>query len=102
MVGRYYWSKQSITRNYQWTGGLIPPVLFIIHPHITMTLFTINNKDYSHNELNLIRDFFTDDQWNIIDYALDEYKQSGEVVEVDVKPITKVRDAMYQLLRSAY
>ena len=42
-----------------------------------MTLFTINNKDYTHKELNLIRDFFTDDQWNIIDYALDEYKQSG-------------------------
>ena len=42
----------------------------------TMTLFTINNKDYTHKELNLIRDFFTDDQWNIIDYALDEYKQS--------------------------
>ena len=45
-----------------------------------MTKFTINNKDYTHKELNLIRDFFTDDQWNIIDYALDEYKQSGEVV----------------------
>ena len=42
-----------------------------------MTLFTINNKDYTHKELNLIRDFFTDSQWNIIDYALDEYKQSS-------------------------
>ena len=68
----------------------------------TMTLFTINNKDYTHKELNLIRDFFTDDQWNIIDYALDEYKQSGEVVEVDVKPITKVRDVMYELIRTSY
>ena len=68
----------------------------------TMTLFTINNKDYTHKELNLIRDFFTDDQWNIIDYALDEYKQSGEVVEVDVHPITKVRDVMYELIRTSY
>ena len=68
----------------------------------TMTLFTINNKDYTHKELNLIRDFFTDDQWNIIDYALDEYKQSGEVVEVDVQPITKVRDVMYELIRTSY
>ena len=67
-----------------------------------MTLFTINNKDYTHKELNLIRDFFTDDQWNIIDYALDVYKQSGEVVEVDVQPITKVRDVMYELIRTSY
>ena len=67
-----------------------------------MTLFTINNKDYTHKELNLIRDFFTDDQWNIIYYALDEYKQSGEVVEVDVQPITKVRDVMYELIRTSY
>ena len=67
-----------------------------------MTLFTINNKDYTHKELNLIRDFFTDDQWNIIDYALDEYNQSGEVVEVDVQPITEVRDVMYELIRTSY
>ncbi len=67
-----------------------------------MTKFTINNKDYTHKELNLIRDFFTDSQWNIIDYALDEYKQSGEVVEVDVQPITEVRDVMYELIRTSY
>ena len=67
-----------------------------------MTKFTINNKDYTHKELNLIRDFFTDDQWNIIGFALDEYKQSGEVVEVDVQPITKVRDVMYELIRTSY
>ena len=67
-----------------------------------MTTFTINNKDYSHKELNLIRDFFTDQQWNIIDDALDEYKQSGEVVDVDVKPIKEVIDVMYELLRTSY
>ena len=67
-----------------------------------MTTFTINNKDYSHKELNLIRDFYTDQQWNIIDYALDEYKQSGEVVDVDVKPIKEVIDVMYELLRTSY
>ena len=76
--------------------------MFTNYSQTTMTLFTINNKDYSHKELNLIRDFFTDDQWNIIDYALDEYKQSGEVVEVDVQPITKVRDVMYELIRTSY
>ena len=67
-----------------------------------MTTFTIHNKDYSHKELNLIRDFFTNQQWNIIDYALDEYKQSGEVVDVDVKPIKEVIDVMYELLRTSY
>ena len=67
-----------------------------------MTTFTINNKDYSHKELNLIRDFFTNQQWNITDYALDEYKQSGEVVDVDVKPIKEVIDVMYELLRTSY
>ena len=76
--------------------------MFTNYSQTTMTLFTINNKDYTHKELNLIRDFFTDDQWNIIDYTLDEYKQSGEVVEVDVKPITKVRDVMYELILTSY
>ena len=76
--------------------------MFTNYSQTTMTLFTINNKDYTHKELNLIRDFFTDDQWNIIDYALDEYKQSGEVVEVDVQPITEVRDVMYELIRTSY
>ena len=76
--------------------------MFTNYSHTTITLFTINNKDYTHKELNLIRDFFTDDQLNIIDSALDEYKQSGEVVEVDVQPITKVRDVMYELIRTSY
>ena len=67
-----------------------------------MSKFTINNKDYTHNELNLMYDFFTNDQWSVILSALDEYKQSGEVVEVDVQPITKVRDVMYELIRTSY
>ena len=47
-------------------------------------------------------DFFTDDQWTIITSALDEYRQSGEVVGVDVKPITEIRDVMFELFRGAY
>ena len=31
-----------------------------------MTTFTINNKEYTHKELNLMWDFFTPDQWNNI------------------------------------
>ena len=33
---------------------------------IIMTTFTINNKEYTHNELNLMWDFFTQDQWDSI------------------------------------
>jgi len=28
---------------------------------------TVNGKGYSHNQINLIREFFTDDQWEVID-----------------------------------
>ena len=31
-----------------------------------MTTFTINNKEYTHKELNLMWDFFTQDQWDSI------------------------------------
>ena len=33
---------------------------------IIMTKFTINGKEYTHKELNLIYDFFTLDQWDLI------------------------------------
>ena len=33
---------------------------------IIMTTFTINGKDYTHKELNMLWDFFTPDQWNNI------------------------------------
>ena len=31
-----------------------------------MTTLTINNKEYTHNELNLMWDLFTEDQWDRI------------------------------------
>ena len=66
-----------------------------------MTTFTINNKEYTHKELNLMWDFFTQDQWDVIDQALDCYAQTKryEGIEEDTH---QVRDAMYTLLRSAY
>ena len=66
-----------------------------------MPKFTVNNKDYSHKELNKIYDFFTQAQWDVIDQALDCYAQSKpyEGAEEDTH---QVRDAMYTLLRSAY
>ena len=66
-----------------------------------MPKFTVNNKDYSHKELNTMYDFFTQDQWDVIDQALDCYSQSQkyEGIEEDTH---QIRDAMYTLLRSAY
>ena len=59
---------------------------------------TINGKDYSHKDVNLIRDFFTDEQWDLIDYALCEY-QDHEDSTVECKELL---DVMYQVFRSAY
>ena len=67
-----------------------------------MTKFTINDKDYTHNELNLMYDFFTNDQWSVILSALDEYKQTGEAIDVDVQPIKDIREVMFELFRGAY
>ena len=66
-----------------------------------MTTFTVNDKEYSHRELNTMYEFFTQVQWDVIDQALDCYAQSGNYVGV-VNDTHEVRDAMYQLLRSAY
>ena len=35
---------------------------------------TINDKGYSHNDINLIREFFTDAQWDCIYDALSEFQ----------------------------
>ena len=66
-----------------------------------MTTFTINNKDYSHNELNTMYDFFTGEQWEIIVSALDQYKQLGESGGFDDKPIIEIRDVMFELFRGS-
>ena len=66
-----------------------------------MTTFTVNDKEYSNRELNTMYEFFTQDQWDVIDQALDCYAQSGSYVGV-VNDTHEVRDAMYTLLRSAY
>ena len=63
--------------------------------------FTVNNKDYSHKELNTMYEFFTQAQWDVIDQALDCYAQSENYVGV-ITDTHEVRDAMYALLRSAY
>ena len=49
------------------------------------TMFTVNNKQISHKDLNTVRDFFTDDQWDLIDYALSEYQDHEDATSEKCK-----------------
>jgi len=64
-----------------------------------MTAFlTINGKDYTHKDVNLIRDSFTDDQWDCIFDAVSEY-QDHEDSTVKCKEVLEI---MSNIFRSAY
>ena len=64
-----------------------------------MTAFlTINGKDYTHKDVNLIRDFFTDEQWDLIDSSLSEYQDHEDSTE----KCKEVLDIMGNIFRSAY
>ena len=64
-----------------------------------MTAFlTINGKDYTHKDVNLIRDFFTDEQWDCIFDAVSEYQDHEDSTE----KCKEVLDVIGQLFRSSY
>ena len=65
-----------------------------------MTTFTINNKEYTHKELNLLWDFFTEDQWDLILSSLDSFKDDDN--EEYNKGIPETIDTIQQLWRSSY
>ena len=65
---------------------------------IMSTMFTINNKQISHKDLNIVRDFFTDDQWDLIDYALSEYQDHDDSTEKCKETLNVIGD----LFRSSY
>jgi len=69
---------------------------------LSETLFIINGKDYSHRELNMIYDFFTQLQWDVIDSALDCYAQENGSKHNIEEECHQVRDVMYEVLRAAY
>jgi len=69
---------------------------------LSETKFTINGKDYSHRELNMIYDFFTQLQWDTIDSALDCYSQENGSKHNIEEECHQVRDVMYEVLRAAY
>ena len=67
---------------------------------------TINGKSYSHKQINLIRDFFTDDQWTLIDGALSEFKDHDPEFLNEVygseNILTETLDIISEVYRSAY
>ena len=62
------------------------------------TMFTVNNKQISLKDLNTVRDFFTDDQWDLIDKALSEYQDHDDYTS----ECKDTLDVIYQLFRSSY
>ena len=65
-----------------------------------MTKFTINNKEYTHKELNLLWDFFAEDQWDLILSSLDSFEDDDN--EEYNKGIPQTIDTIQQLWRSSY
>ena len=61
-------------------------------------MFEVNGKQISHKDLNVVRDFFTNDQWDLIDYALSEYQDHEDATE----KCKETLDVIYQLFRSSY
>ena len=55
--------------------------------------------DYNTTELNLIRNFFTEDEWNAIDSALADYQDYGER---ETELMNSVGDKMYKLFNPKY
>ena len=57
-----------------------------------------NLKKYSESELQTVRNFFTDEQWDVIDYALSEYQDHEDYTE----KCKETLDIMGNIFRSAY
>ena len=55
--------------------------------------------DYNTTELNIIRNFFTEDEWNAIDSALSDYQDYGEI---ESELASSVHTKMYQLFNPKY
>jgi len=56
-------------------------------------------RDFSHEQLETIKSFFTDDEWNAIDSALADYQDYGEI---ESELASSVHTKMYQLFNPKY
>ena len=62
------------------------------------TLFEVNKKQISHKDLNIVRDFFTDEQWDLIYDAVSEYKEFPGKEDL----ARDTESAISQLFRASY
>ena len=63
-----------------------------------MTKFEVNGKQIAHKDLNTVRDFFTDEQWDLIDSALSEYQDHDDCTE----KCKETLDVIGDLFRTSY
>ena len=59
---------------------------------------TINGTTYTKEQLEIVRNFFTNDQWDIIDYALSEYQDHEDSYELT----KKTQDLLGDLFQAPY
>ena len=59
---------------------------------------TINGTTYTKEQLEIVRNFFTNDQWDIIDYALSEYQDHEDSYELT----KETQDLLGDLFQSPY
>ena len=52
----------------------------------------LNLKNYSESELQTVRNFFTDEQWDVIDYALSEYQDHEDSLELCKDTLNRLGD----------
>ena len=70
---------------------------------LTRGTITINNKEYTHKELNLLYDLFTTDQWNtIIETLEDKVEDVNNKGDDEVYTYEEIITIIHQLWRSAY
>tara|TARA_E500000305_G_scaffold101293_1_gene94756 strand:- start:496 stop:687 length:192 start_codon:yes stop_codon:yes gene_type:complete len=63
-----------------------------------MTKFEVNGKQIAHKDLNIVRDFFTDEQWDCIFDALSEFQDHDEREDLTRDTLS----AVSQLFASSY
>ena len=62
------------------------------------TMFEVNGKKISHKDLNIVRDFFSDEQWDVIYDAVSEYQDYPEKEELASNTVS----AISQLFTTSY
>ena len=53
-------------------------------------------RDFSTDQLNLIKSFFTDSEWNAIDSALADYQDYGDN---ESELLSSIVDKMYEMFK---